>query len=109
MIHKLTSTDFGDIIRVVNEAALAYKGVIPADRWNEPYMPAVELREEIAAGVEFYGYEENREIIAVMGIQTVRDLTLIRHAYVLTRHQRRGIGAKLLRQLLALAVTPVVL
>ena len=100
MIRKLVSADFDTILKVVNEAAVAYRGIIPADRWKEPYMPAAELREEIAAGVEFYGYEENGEVVGVMGIQKVRDMTLIRHAYVLPRHQRSGIGAKLLRQLL---------
>ncbi len=109
MIRKLISADFCTILRVVNEAAVAYKGVIPPDRWKEPYMPAEELREEIAAGVEFYGCEENGEVVGVMGIQKVRDVTLIRHAYVLTRYQRNGIGARLLRQLLTLAETSVVL
>jgi GNAT superfamily N-acetyltransferase len=109
MIRKLISADLGDIFRVVNDAALAYRGVIPADRWKEPYMPADELREETAAGVEFYGYEDKGEIIGVMGIQTVRDVTLIRHAYVLARHQRRGVGASLLQYLLALANTQVIL
>jgi GNAT superfamily N-acetyltransferase len=109
MIRKLTSADFNDILRVVDEAAVAYRGVIPADRWKEPYMPAEELREEVAAGVEFYGYEENGEVVGVMGIQKVRDVTLIRHAYVLTRCQRIGVGAKLLRRLLALAKTSDIL
>ncbi len=109
MIRKLISADFCTILRVVNEAAVAYRGIIPVDRWKEPYMPAAELREEIAAGVDFYGYEENGEVVGVMGIQKVRDVTLIRHAYVLTRHQRSGIGARLLRQLLTLAETLVVL
>ncbi len=109
MIRKLISADFCTILRVVNEAAMAYKDIIPPDRWKEPYMPAEELREEIAAGVDFFGYEENEEVIGVMGIQKVRDVTLIRHAYVLTRYQRNGIGARLLRQLLTLAETSVVL
>ncbi len=109
MICKLSASDFDDIIHVVNEAAKAYKGVIPADRWKEPYMPAEELREEIAAGVEFYGWREEDELVGVMGIQKVRDVTLIRHAYVLTARQRSGIGAELLRHLLTLARTPFIL
>ncbi len=109
MIRKLVSADFDSLFEIVNEAAVAYRGVIPSDRWKEPYMPAEELRDEIAAGVEFYGYEENEEVVGVMGIQRVRDVTLIRHAYVLKRHQRSGIGAKLLQQLLSQAKTSVVL
>jgi GNAT superfamily N-acetyltransferase len=109
MICRLSSSDFNDILHVVNEAAQAYKGVIPADRWKEPYMPAEELLEEIADGVEFYGWKENNVLIGLMGIQKVRDVTLIRHAYVLTTRQRSGIGAKLLQHLLTLARTPNVL
>ena len=109
MICKLSDSEFEDILQVVNKAAVAYEGVIPADRWREPYMPAEELHEEIRAGVEFYGFKENGSLIGVMGIQQVMDVTLIRHAYVLTKHQRTGIGAKLLHHLLILARTPVVL
>ena len=109
MIRKLVFTDFNDILRVVNEAAEVYKGVIPADRWKEPYMPAEELREEISAGVKFYGYEKDGKVIGVMGIQKVRDVTLLRHAYVLTRHQRNGVGAQLLKHLLKLAKTSAIL
>ena len=109
MIRKLVFTDFNDILRVVNEAAEAYKGVIPADRWKETYMPAEELREEIYAGVKFYGYEKDGKVIGVMGIQKVRDVTLLRHAYVLTRHQRNGVGAQLLKHLLKLAKTSAIL
>lgn len=109
MISKLQSTEFKDILHVINDAAAAYRGVIPADRWKEPYMSAAELQEEIESGVEFYGWVENGALVAVMGIQPVNDVTLIRHAYVLTNHQRRGIGAKLLKHLLSLAVTPRVL
>jgi hypothetical protein len=67
---------------IVNAAAEAYRGVIPADRWHEPYMPVEELEAEIAAGVAFSGYEEGGELLGVMGIQPVRDVVLIRHAYV---------------------------
>ncbi len=109
MICKLLLSDFDVILSVVNRAAKAYAGIIPADRWKEPYMPAEELREEIAEGVEFYGLKENGNLIGVMGIQKVRDVTLIRHAYVVAARQRKGIGTQLLRHLLSLAQTPVVL
>ena len=109
MIRKLTNTGFQVILTIVNDAALAYKGKIPADRWKEPYMPAQELKEEIQSGVQFYGYTENNTLIAVMGIQPVNDVTLIRHAYTLTSHQRKGVGEKLLNHLLGLANTDRIL
>jgi GNAT superfamily N-acetyltransferase len=97
------------MLNVVNDAAQAYKGVIPEDRWKEPYMPAEELKQEVESGVEFYGWKENSVLVAVMGIQVVNDVTLIRHAYVLTAHQRRGIGENLLKHLMRLARTSTVL
>lgn len=109
MIRKLTDADFQAILNVVNEAATAYKGKIPADRWKEPYMPKEELREEIQSSVQFYGYFESNMLIAVMGIQQVNDVTLIRHAYTLTSQQRKGIGEKLLNHLLSLAETQRIL
>ena len=109
MIRRLLPSDFDDILTVVNDAAQAYKGVIPNDCWKESYMPSEELRQEIADGVEFYGWIENCVLVGVMGIQQVRDVTLIRHAYVLTSRQREGIGEKLLSHLLRLARTRVVL
>lgn len=109
MICKLANTDFQAILTVVNDAAFAYKGKIPNDRWKEPYMPAQELEEEIRRGVQFYGYTENNALIAVMGIQPVNDVTLIRHAYTLTNHQRKGAGEKLLNHLLTLAKTDKIL
>ncbi len=109
MIRKLQTTDLKLILHVVNDAAEAYRDVIPEDRWEEPYMSTEELREEIDSGVEFYGWIENDVLVAVMGIQPVNDVTLIRHAYVLTSHQRRGIGEKLLRRLLNMARTSEVL
>ena len=109
MIRKLTETDFQEILTVVNDAAVAYRGKIPADRWKEPYMPAEDLKEEIKSGVQFYGYIENRALIAVMGIQAVGDVTLIRHAYTLASHQRKGVGEKLLNHLLTLAETDRIL
>jgi len=87
------------ILAIVNSAAEAYRGAIPADCWHEPYMPRDELDAEIAAGVSFWGAEENGMLTGVMGIQPVRDVDLIRHAYVLPNQQRHGIGAALLRDL----------
>ncbi|HSJ17730.1 MAG TPA: GNAT family N-acetyltransferase [Solirubrobacterales bacterium] len=87
------------ILAIVNSAAEAYRGVIPADRWHDPYMEARELDAEIAAGVEFWGYEADGELIGAMGIQRVGDVDLIRHAYVLPGSQRRGVGAALLGHL----------
>ena len=90
------------ILGIVNLAAEAYRGVIPADCWHEPYMPAEELAQELAAGVTFWGYEADGELAGVMGIQSVRDVELIRHAYVLPEHQRLGVGAALLEHLMDL-------
>jgi GNAT superfamily N-acetyltransferase len=109
MICRLSPSEFDSMLNVINEAAQAYKGVIPEDRWKEPYMSAEELRKEIESGVEFYGWKEDNVLVAVMGSQRVNDVTLIRHAYVLTDNQRRGIGEKLLKQLLGLARTSEVL
>jgi GNAT superfamily N-acetyltransferase len=88
------------ILLIVNLAAEAYRGVIPADRWREPYMPASELDEEIAAGVTFWGYESDGELLGVMGIKAVRDVDLIRHAYVVPGRQRGGVGSSLLAHLI---------
>jgi len=109
MINRLQFSEFNSILHVVNDAAEAYRGVIPEDRWKEPYMSNEELRGEIESGVEFYGWVEDDVLVAVMGIQLVNDVTLIRHAYVLTNRQRRGIGEKLLRYLVSMARTSVVL
>jgi GNAT superfamily N-acetyltransferase len=87
------------ILAIVNAAAEAYRGVIPADRWHEPYMPLRDLDREIAAGVEFWGYEADGALVGIMGIQAVRDVQLIRHAYVAPGSQRRGIGSELLEGL----------
>ena len=100
MIRRCRDGDFAAIERIINAAALAYRGVIPADRWHEPYMSADILLGEIRAGVEFWGWEDANELVGVMGIQDVRDATLIRHAYVLPGTQRRGIGSALMKALL---------
>jgi len=95
------------ILAIVNVAAEAYRGVIPADRWHEPYMSWSELDSEIRAGVEFWGYEADGELIGIMGIQAVRDVDLIRHAYVLTGNQRRGVGGELIEHLRRLSDRPM--
>ena len=87
------------ILAIVNAAAEAYRGVIPADRWHEPYMASRELDAEIAAGVAFWGYEADGALVGIMGIQPVRDVDLIRHAYVSPDSQGRGIGSALLEHL----------
>jgi GNAT superfamily N-acetyltransferase len=92
--------DRGAILAIVNAAAEAYRGVIPADRWREPYMPARELDADVAAGVVFWGCEVDGELAGVMGVQPVRDVDLIRHAYVAPARQGRGIGGALLEHLL---------
>jgi GNAT superfamily N-acetyltransferase len=87
------------MLAIINAAAEAYRGVIPPDRWHEPYMPAAELDQEISAGVAFWVYELDGAMAGVMGIQPVRDVDLIRHAYVLPGNQRRGIGGAMLEHL----------
>jgi N-acetylglutamate synthase-like GNAT family acetyltransferase len=106
MIRLCTDNDFDVIFEIVNDAAQAYKGVIPGDRWHEPYMPQSYLRNEMHAGVMFWGYEENGELLGVMGIQDVQDVTLIRHAYVRTKHRNKGIGGRLVSHLKTLATRP---
>ena len=95
------------ILAIVNAAAEAYRGVIPADRWHEPYMPADELDREIESGVVFWGVEDDGELAGVMGIQDVGEVDLIRHAYVAPGAQRRGIGSALLEQLMGSARRPI--
>ena len=109
MIRRCTTEDFDDIHAIINDGALAYKGVIPADCWTEPYMPREQLRHEIAEGVVFWGFESQGKLSGVMGTQNVRDVTLIRHAYVLTTCQNQGIGARLLSHLRTLAGNPVLI
>ena len=87
------------ILAIVNAAAEAYRGVIPADSWHEPYMPSRELDGEIAAGVGFWGYEADGALVGIMGIQSVHDVDLIRHAYVSPGSQRHGVGGALLAHL----------
>jgi N-acetylglutamate synthase-like GNAT family acetyltransferase len=101
MIRRCEKSDSERIWQIISDGAQAYKGVIPADQWAEPYMSREEMQHEIEDGVVFWGFED-RELVGVMGIQKVRDVTLIRHAYVRSDWQKRGIGARLLAHLCAL-------
>jgi len=109
MIRRCDDRDFDVIWTIVNDGAQAYKGVIPSDRWTEPYMSAEKLRHEIDDGIVFWGYEEAGTLVGVMGIQKVQDVTLVRHAYVRTTNQKRGIGAQLLSHLCELTNDPVLI
>lgn len=110
MIRKCTESDFKRIFDIINDAAQVYKGVIPEDRWHEPYMPFEELVKEIEDGVVFWGLEsDERQLLGVMGIQDKGKVTLIRHAYVWTRAQKLGIGTKLLRYLEGLTEKPILI
>ena len=96
MVRKCNQKDFEEIFEIINDAAQAYKGVIPQDCWREPYMDMEDLWREIGKGVKFWGYEEGGRLLGVMGIQDVQDVTLIRHAYVRTQNRKQGIGGQLL-------------
>jgi N-acetylglutamate synthase-like GNAT family acetyltransferase len=109
MIRICTDNDFRIMHSIINDAAIAYKGVIPADRWKEPYMPEDELRRQIDEGVAFWGYENEGELTGVMGVQPIQDVTLIRHAYVRTASRNQGIGSRLLEFLLKEITTPVLI
>jgi N-acetylglutamate synthase-like GNAT family acetyltransferase len=107
VIRSCSDHDFAEILEVINDAAGAYRGVVPSDRYKEPYMPREELRHEIAHGVRFWGFEQDGQLLAVMGLQNVKNVTLIRHAYVRTTHRRRGIGGRLLSELRSKATRPL--
>ena len=109
MIRKCKEGDFDAIYFIINDAAVAYKGIIPIDRWKEPYMSREELAGQINEGIVFWGYEKDSELIGVMGIQHVKDVTLIRHAYVRTASQNQGIGSKLLTALRSKTSRPVLI
>jgi len=109
MIRECVDDDFEAVYEIINDAAEAYRGIIPPDRWHEPYMPREELREEISAGVAFLGYEQDGELAGVMGIQDIQDVTLIRHAYVRTALRGRGIGGVLLARIMDEATRPVLI
>ena len=100
MINKYTKRDISKILHVINDASLKYKGIIPDNCWSEPYMSKQELIDEFNDGVRMYGYHHNNTLIGVIGIQKVKDVILIRHAYTLTSYQSKGAGSALLQYLL---------
>ena len=108
-IRPCSSADVPALCAIINDAAQAYKGIIPADRWQAPYMPREELESEIAAGVAFWGAERNGRLLGAMGIQDRGEVTLIRHAYVRTVERRQGIGEALLRHLETLTAKPILI
>lgn len=99
VIRPCGPDDFDTVLAIINQAALAYRGAIPAELWHEPYMSAADLKTEIAAGVQFWGYQSDDGLSGAMGLQRMHDLDLIRHAYVLPGGQRRGTGGALLEHL----------
>ena len=100
MIREYTKIDSSEILHVINNAASKYKGIIPDDCWHEPYMSEKELINELNDGVHMYGYHDNNKLIGVIGVQEVKDVILIRHAYTLTSYQSKGKGGILLEYLL---------
>jgi GNAT superfamily N-acetyltransferase len=108
-IKELSPDHSATILDIINDAANAYKGAIPDDRWKEPYMSTEELADEIRAGVRFYGWFEDSFLLGIAGIQNVGRFDLIRHCYVRSDYQRRGIGSALLQYLLSLAQTSLIL
>jgi GNAT superfamily N-acetyltransferase len=102
MIRPCDENDFDEVWTIINDGASAYRGIIPSDRWSEPYMTHETLRHEMQDGVVFWGGGDDSSLQAVMGIQDVLDVTLIRHAYVRTSQRRHGLGGELLRHLQAL-------
>ncbi|HUQ27174.1 MAG TPA: GNAT family N-acetyltransferase [Usitatibacter sp.] len=109
MIRKSRDTDVPVMVEIVNAAAQAYRGAIPADRWHDPYMPRAEMEKEISDGVAFWVAEEGGRIVAIMGIQDKGDVALVRHAYVRPTLQRTGLGSKLLKHVQALTARPVLI
>ena len=109
MIRKCTEADHEVIFEIINDAAEAYRGVIPPDRWHEPYMTRDELKHEIESGVSFWGFEDENSLIGVMGIQDRGEVVLIRHAYVRSNRRNRGTGTQLLRALESLTDKPILI
>lgn len=109
MIIKSEQTDIEELLVIINDGASAYKGIIPADRWHEPYMTEDELKEQIDDGVQFWICREADEILGVMGIQQRDAVTLIRHAYVRTKVRNKGIGSQLIKQLCDMTATPMLI
>src|SRR5437016_7534380 len=109
MIRKGTAEDFEEIFTTINDAAIAYKGLIPPNRWHEPYMSKEELKAQIEDSVRFSCYVDNDEIVGIMGIQDKTDVELIRHAYVRTKQRNKGIGTVLLRDLIRDSTKPILI
>ena len=109
MIRVCQQQDIDTIYEIINDSARAYKGHIPEDRYHEPYMPKDQLLSEITDGVVFYGYEDDGQLVAVMGLQDKGPVILIRHAYTSTEKRNRGIGSSLLEHLLGMAAKPLLI
>ena len=108
-IRQSVDGDFAGILGVINDAAIAYRGVIPADRWHEPYMSESDLEIQIAEGVVFWIAEQGGRLLGVMGIQDKVEIALVRHAYVASTAQRSGVGTKLLRHVESLVDKPILI
>ena len=108
-IRACSDTDVDAMFEIVNDAASAYRGVIPADRWHDPYMPLDELKSEIADGVRFWGMADGERLVGIMGIQDKGEVCLIRHAYVRTAARQGGIGTALLRHLEGITDKPILI
>jgi N-acetylglutamate synthase-like GNAT family acetyltransferase len=109
MIVRAKNSDLADILDIINDGASAYKGIIPADRWHEPYMSKEELQTQLEDSVQFWCYLDRDQIIGVMGIQDKSDVTLIRHAYVRTTARNKGVGSRLLEHLSKLTTKPILI
>ena len=109
LIRQSVAADFSVILAIVNDAAQAYRGVIPIDRWHEPYMSTDELEREIAEGVRFWVAEQEGRVLGVMGIQDKGEVALVRHAYVAPNTQRTGVGTRLLRHVEGLVDKPILI
>ncbi len=109
MIRRCDNNDLKLIWDIINDGAQAYQGTIPSARWTETYMTHEDLHHEISEGVVFWGFEEGGTLVAVMGLQEVQDATLIRHAYVRSGYQRRGLGGQLLSHLQGLTSRPMLI
>jgi N-acetylglutamate synthase-like GNAT family acetyltransferase len=108
-VRRSRDTDIPAIFTIVNDAAERYRGVIPADRWHDPYMPLDELKSEIAKGVEFWVAEDDGTVAGVMGMQDKGEVALVRHAYVASTAQRKGVGTTLLRHIEAITTKPILI
>ncbi|HEX9431696.1 MAG TPA: GNAT family N-acetyltransferase [Burkholderiales bacterium] len=109
LIRKATETNRDAMFAIINAAAQAYRGVIPADRWHEPYMPKEELLSEIRAGVVFWVADDEGQLAGVMGMQDKSEVALVRHAYIAPAVQRKGVGTKLLRHVQGLTDKPILI